>query len=761
MSNHPKINKIAFIGNYLPRQCGIATFTTDLCESMSLQFPDIQCFAIPVTDIPEGYDYPERVRFEIKEQDLDSYKRAADFLNINNPGVVSLQHEYGIFGGPAGSYILTILRQLRMPVVTTLHTVLNKPNQQQYKVMEELIDLSDYVVVMNKKAVNLLTAIYKASDTKIRLIPHGIPDVPFIDPNFYKDQFGVEGKTVLLTFGLLSPRKGIEVALQALPEVIKEFPNIVYIILGVTHPNLVRQEGEAYRLNLQRLAEDLAIIKNVIFYNRFVTTEELKEFIVIADIYITPYLTEDQITSGTLAYSFGAGNAVISTPFWHATELLGDGKGILVPFGDPAAISKEIIRLLRNETERHALRKNAYLLGREMVWSNIAKLYKQTFEDARLKRPSIQTQKSVIRSLDRQKPELPKIRLDHLLRMTDSVGILQHAIYTVPNLAEGYCTDDNARALILIVLLEELGETDLTQLTDLGTIYLAFLNYAFDTQTRRFKNFMDFNRQWMNKPASEDCHGRALWALGTCLGRSSNPGFRNIAGQLFELALSVTEEFTSPRAWAFILTGIHEYLRRFEGDRLVNHIREQFAGKLFHLYQANQDDTWAWFEQSVTYCNAKLSHALILSGRWTSNQPMLEAGLRSLRWLASTQTSLKNHFRPIGSNGFYHRGGTIAAADQQPVEAQAMISACLEAYRTTKDQTWYAEAYKAFQWFLGSNDLSLPLYDTKTGGCRDALHVDRLNQNEGAESSVAFYLSLVEMIAMKNTVESLKEPLSV
>jgi len=759
MNNIPEIKKIAFIGNYLPRKCGIATFTTTLYESISDQFHNIHCFAIPVNDIKEGYNYPDCVRFEIKEQEIDSYKRAADYININAVNIVSLQHEYGIFGGPSGVYILTLLKKLQMPVVTTLHTVLKTPNSEQKHVMEGLMELSDIFVVMTKRSVEFLTDIYKVPENKICLIPHGIPDIPFIDPKFYKDQFNLEGRFVMLTFGLLSPKKGIENVLYALPSIIKEYPNVVYLILGVTHPNLIREEGEAYRLKLQNIAEELGIVKNVIFYNRFVAMEELKEFIVMADVYITPYLDESQVVSGTLAYTFGAGNAVISTPYWHAAELLDEGRGIIVPFNDPDAIAREVLDLIRNDNKRNALRKNAFILGREMIWNNIGRLYMDTFKEARLKHPTLVHKKLVLSSLDQELPELPAFKLDHLYRMTDSTGIIQHATYNIPNLAEGYCTDDNARALILTIYLDELKEGNKTKLTDMATIYFSFLNSAFNTKTCRFRDYMNYSRTWVDEVdgiGSEDSHGRAIWALGTCIGRTMNAGFRNIANMIFEKALQPVCDFTSPRAWAFSIMGLHEYLRRFDGDRRVHQIRQTLAKKLFELYHTHSDKDWPWFEPVVTYCNTRLSHALILSGRWLENKEMLESGLKSLQWLIKIQTSPKNRFRPIGSNGFYKRGEAISISDQQPIETYTMISACLEALRTTGDNMWYTEARKAFQWFMGRNDLDIPLYDSLTGGCRDALHVDRINQNEGAESSLSFYLSLAEMKTIQNSLKSLK-----
>jgi len=753
------IKKIAFIGNYLPRHCGIATFTTDLCETFAAQNPSIQVFAIPVTDIEEGYDYPERVRFEIKEQDIDSYKAAADFLNLNDIDIVCLQHEFGIFGGDAGGYILALLRQLKMPIITTLHTVLQNPSARQRRVMDELLALSDYVVVMTQKAVDILKTVNKIDGSKIRLIPHGIPDVSFIDPNFYKDQYGVEGKTALLTFGLLAPHKGIEVVLRALPKVIKKHPNAVYIVVGATHPNLLRHEGEAYRIFLQRLCDDLKISRNVIFHNRFVSPEELKELLVLADIYITPYLQEEQIVSGTLAYSFGVGNAVISTPYWHAAELLSDGKGVTVPFNDPEAMADAIIRLIVNENERNAMRKNAYLLGREMIWTNVVSKYASIFEESRIKRSPAVKKKIKMYPLEQQIPVLPDIKLEHLVRMTDSIGIFQHAMFNVPNFSEGYCTDDNARALILTVLLEDLGTISPLRINDLASRYLGFVRYAWDPSIGRFRNFLSFQRNWKEEASSEDCHGRAIWAIGTCIGQSKNEGFTQMSIELFEKALASSVSFTSPRAWAFILLGIHEYLQRFHGDRLARNCMQTLATRLHDLYKTNSDAEWRWFESSLTYCDAKLPHALLLSGHDLDNEEMLKAGIDALKWLTKIQTSTRGHFQPVGTDGEYIRGGVKPVFDQQPIEAYATVSACLEAYRVTKDKIWHEEALNAFQWFLGSNDLGISLYDPVAGGCCDGLHINRVNRNQGAESTLSFLLSLTEMKQMENILESLKEPL--
>lgn len=755
---HPSaIRKVAFLGDYLPRKCGIATFTTDLRGAMASEFPALQCLVVPVNDLAAGYDYPPEVRFEIAEQDLPSYLRASDFLNITDVDVLCVQHEFGIYGGTAGSHVLALLSELRMPIVTTFHTILREPNADQMRVMRELIKLSTRLVVMSERGRDFLLDVYHAPGAKIDLIPHGIPNMPFADPNYFKDEFAVAGRQVLLTFGLLSPNKGIEFALRALPDIIREFPNIVYIVVGQTHPNLLRNEGEAYRLGLERLASDLGVQKHVVFFNRFVELEELMRFIGAADIYLTPYLTEAQITSGTLAYAFGAGNAVVSTPYWHAAELLTAERGKLVPFRDARAIAVAVVELLRDEPLRHAMRKNAYKLGRDMVWSQVAQLYAKSFEQARQDHNFVGRKSSPIKTLDEQPGQLPELKLDHLFRMSDSTGIFQHASFTVPNFAEGYCTDDNARALVLALILQKLGVGS-PQLGAHAATYAAFLNHAFDRQRGRFRNFMSFERRWLEEVGSEDCQGHALWALGLCVAQAGQGSFQMLAAELFEQALPVAADFTSPRAWAFTLIGIDEYLSRLSGDRRANQIRETLTARLVQRFADAATEDWQWFEDSVSYTNAKLPHALILSGRCMNNPAMLELGLKTLRWLVKIQTSEAGSFRPIGSNGFYPRGEERAMFDQQPIEAQATVSACIEAYHATSDRFWIAEARRAFEWFLGRNDLGMALYDPGTGGCRDGLHVDRLSQNQGAESTLAFLLALAEKQALQNTLASFKEP---
>ena len=739
----------------MPRQCGIATFTTDLCEAMASKFLDKAFIALPVNDNGLSYEYPERVRFELTEKDIDSYRRAADFLNINNVDLACLQFEYGIFGGRAGSHILALMRELRMPIVTTLHTILRSPDTDQRRVMEEVAALSDRLVVMSNRGAEFLQEVYHVIPEKIDRIPHGIPDVPFADPSFNKDMFGVEGKIVLLSFGLLSPNKGIETVIGALPDIIARYPNIVYMIVGATHPHVIKHEGEAYRLSLQWLAQEKGVEGNVIFYNRFVSLEELIEFISAADIYITPYLNAAQITSGTLAYTLGAGKAVISTPYWYAEEMLAEGRGVLVPFNDPPAMAAQVNILLGNESERQAMRKRAYMFGRAMIWPQVAQRYMESFERARTERRHFSPPGFTVKAMDKRPGELPPLKLDHLRRMTDETGILQHALFTVPNYREGYTTDDNARALMVSALLEELGNVEALEL---ASRYLAFVWYAFNPEVGKFRNFMDYQRQWLEEKGSDDSHGRALWALGTVLGRSNTPALQSMAGRLFEQTLSAISGTTSPRAWAFALIGIHEYVHRFAGDRRASQVREELSKRLLVLYQNHRVDEWRWYEDTLTYCNAALPHALLLSGESMANKEMADAGLESLSWLTGLQRTSANgsHFVPIGSNGFYERGGTRARFDQQPVEAQATVSACLVAFRITGDKRWRREARRAFEWFLGRNDLNLPIYDPTTGGCRDGLHPDRPNENQGAESTLAFLQALLELRLSENTLLSME-----
>jgi glycosyltransferase involved in cell wall biosynthesis len=743
LASAKKMKRLAILGNHLPRQCGIATFTTHLADALASELPVVDTFVVAMNDSGRRHTYPSRVRFEIAEGDLGSYRRAADFLNVNQVDVLSVQHEYGIFGGKAGGYVLAMLRELRMPIVTTLHTVLSAPNPAQRAVIEELAQLSDRLVVMSESGAQLLMDVHGIPSDRIDLIQHGIPDVPIDEGS--KERLGVDGKTVILTFGLLSRDKGIEHVIDALPEILAAHPETVYIVLGATHPHVLEHEGEAYRLMLEARGQQLGVAANMIFHNRFVSQTELTEFLSATDVYITPYLQPEQITSGTLAYAVGAGKAVISTPYIYARELLAEGRGVLVPWRDAHAIAQEVIALTSDHDRRRAMSARAAAHGIGMSWPAVAGRYVESFtraqaEHTRRRRTTFRAQ-----TLAARPAGLPEITLKHVQAMTDDTGMLQHAIFSVPRYDDGYCLDDNARALLLMALLEDAGSEDAALVRTFSARYLAFVSHAFDRSSGRFRNFLSYARHWLEPCGSEDSHGRALWALGALVGRAGDPGRQSLAGELFHAAGPAVAAFTSPRAWAYALLGIDEYLKAFQGDSTAEARGRELADRLLGLFQRTSRSDWPWFEESVTYCNARLSQALIVWGDRLHRSDMIEAGMRSLDWLLSLQSSPDRQFAAIGSSGFYQRGSSPAPFDQQPVEACAMVSACVDAYRVHHDRRWLLHARWAFNWFLGENHLQQWLFDPSTGGCRDGLHVDRANQNQGAEATLSFLLALHEL----------------
>jgi glycosyltransferase involved in cell wall biosynthesis len=737
------LKSIALIGNHLPRQCGIATFTTHLLKSITENAVDKTCWAIAMNDRPEGYQYPPEVRFKINQDQLSEYYLAADWLNHNQVDVVCLQHEFGIFGGQRGSFIIELLHDLKMPVVTTLHTILRDPSHQEHNITTQICELSDRLVVMSERSANFLRDIYKVPENKIVLIDHGIPDVAFGDFDTYKNKFGVSGKQVIMTFGLLSPDKGIETVIDALPEIIAARPDTIYMIVGATHPHHKADQGEAYRISLHQRAKKLGIADHVIFHDRFVTEEKLTEFIQAADIYVTPYLKKEQIISGTLAYAVGMGKAVISTPYWHAQELLADGRGILVPFRDHASFAREIIKLLEHPDELYSLQRRAYDYGRKMIWSNVGSRYLDTLVQAKKQRLRKDLVENGGASAVPRPQLLPEINLSHLQRMTDGTGILQHAKHTIPDRSHGYCVDDNARALIVAVAVQDLHRLD-SSLTDLITVYLGFLEHAFNKQTGRFRNFLSYERHWLEEMGSEDSHGRALWSLGMAIVLGHNTGQVSLAADLFLRALETVDNFTSPRAVAFSVLGMHAYLHRNKEDSKIETKCRVLSKQLMDWFRATSSETWVWFEDTLTYDNARLPQALLLSGRQFADNEMLETGLRSLAWLQNIQTDeAGQHFSAIGNNGWYNRNSEKTQFDQQPIEAAAMVDACLEAFRCTEDPVWTTSAYQCFNWYLGDNDLGLQLYDHSTGGCRDGLEADGMNENQGAESTLCWLTALL------------------
>ena len=738
------MKSIVLVGNYLPRRCGIATFTTDLLTAIANKTPKTSCWAVALNDKPEGYRYPDQVRFEISKNKIKEYHLAADFLNINRADIVCLQHEYGIFGGESGSHILEMLGELRMPLVTTLHTVLKEPDPTQKEIIVKLGELSDRLVVMSRRAEEFLREIYGIPKNKITVIPHGIPDLPFVDPSFYKDKLGVEGHKVIFAFGLLSPNKGTEYMIDAMPEIISRYPESILIVLGATHPEIKKSSGEEYRISLQQRARSLGVEKHLIFHDLFVDLPELCEFLSGADIYVTPYLNEAQIVSGTLAYALGAGKPVVSTPYWYAEEMLDEKRGRLVPFRDSKALAVEIIDLFDNDAERNAMRKRAYMHCRNMIWKEVARMYLEVFKKVKEEHQEKPGQLLNKRTHYISPQELPEINLKHLRLLTDDTGMLQHSKFTVADRSHGYCTDDNARALIAVLMAQKMVPED-ASLYDLAGRYLSFLEHAFNNENGRFRNFMTFDRKWTEDYGSEDSQGRAIWGLGVTVALSKTEGQVRLAMNLFKRALPVLSGFKSPRAWAFSLIGIHAYLVHFSGDSDARRIREVLALKLFDLYAKNASPDWPWIEDIVTYSSGRIPQALLLSGQWLHRGDVIEAGLNSLEWLVKIQTDPAGHFVPIGNDGWYVKNGKRAKLDQQPVEAHSMIDACVEAYNVTGEKKWIEEARRCFDWFLGRNDLNVLIYDYTTGGCRDGLTAEGANLNQGAESTLAWLLSLLKM----------------
>jgi glycosyltransferase involved in cell wall biosynthesis len=735
--------RVAFIGNSLPRRCGIATFTTDLQQAVAASGTSPNTAIVAMTDRDRHYEYPSAVILQIQDEKLEEYQRAAHVLNAGQFDVVSLQHEFGIFGGEAGSHIMTLLSNLTMPIVTTLHTVLAAPGTAQRRVLRQIADVSTTVIVMAEKGRELLLSEYDIAAEKIEIIPHGIPDCPYAEPEAAKLRQGFGGKAVILTFGLISPNKGIEVMIEAMPAILKSRPDAVYVVLGATHPNLVRVQGETYRIGLKARARELGIEAHVVFLDQFVDQATLVEFISMCDVYVTPYLNEAQMTSGTLAYSFGVGNAVVSTPYWHARELLADGRGILVPFGDSEATGAQIAALLTDDVRRNALRKNAYAYSRSMTWQQSASRYLATYARAASShRDRLMTRQ--VEGFSRVGSLIPpQMNLTHFLSMCDDTGLFQHAIHSVPDRLHGYCVDDNARALLLGCSLNTPGETRLPE--TLTARLAAFIQHAWNPDTRRFRNFMSFDRRWLEDTGSEDSHGRTLWALGECVRNDAEPSRRRWAAALFSEALPSVKSFRSPRAWAFTLLGLEAFRVSFAEDAFALEMQHLLAGKLVSLLSSVETPDWVWFEDELAYDNARLPQALIVTGASVGSPKYVAAGLRSLRWLMLLQTSETGFFRPVGSQSFGAKRTHPRAFDQQPLEATATISACLAAWRADGDLQWRSDAGAALDWFFGSNDLSATLIDPRTGSCCDGLHPDRPNENKGGESVVSYLLALAEM----------------
>lgn len=732
---------IAFIASYSPRKCGIATFTFDLIHGLqelfqegSIREENIQVIAL--NNISQGYDYPREVNFEIRDKHRGDYREAAAFLNLSTIDAVSLQHEYGIFGGDNGNHIVSLINDLRKPVITTLHTVLEKPSPGQEETLKAIISKSTLMVVLANKAVDILKNVYKAPEEKILMIPHGAPDVPFLDSSYYKSQFQAEDRPVVLSFGLLSPNKGIEYSIEAMAKVVKDFPDALYIILGATHPEVKRHSGEQYRFSLANRVKELGLQHNVVFHNRYVTLEQLVQFLVAADIYVTPYLSKEQIVSGTLAYALACGKAIVSTPYWYAEELLAKGRGILVPFKNSKAIADKICMLLGNDLQRNRLRKRAYQYGRQMIWREVASRYDSAFEQAITEYGRTKTAEHIYYTT-LSPPSIPEINLNHLYNLTDDTGILEHALFSTSSRVDGYTTDDNARALMVAVMLYQLHHDE--KIRSLIQTYLSFLNYAIDPKSGHVCNRMSYERRWSTRDNSEDCHGRTLWSLGYTILHAPDESILSMANFLFKLVIKGGESFSSPRAWAYSILGGLDYLQRLSGDTEANNLVSLLGKRLSKLYKNNRIEEWPWFEDSLSYANARLPQALIASGQHLGNRAMVKQGIEALDWLIKIQENPKTGYLSlIGNSGWYFKGGKKAKFDQQPVEVTGIMDACHQAYLATGKKNWVQKIEKAFAWFLGRNDKNEFLYDFKTGGCYDGLHRGGVNLNQGAESLLSW-----------------------
>ena len=742
--------KVAFISTYPPRRCGIATYTADLTDNFRKIYSEGQSNGeqnyfevIALNNTPQGYQYDREGSFHIRDQHRGDYQRAADFINASPIDVVCLQHEFGIFGGEDGSYIIHLLRSLKKPVVTTFHTILAEPTPGQKKTFTRICELSTLVVVQAQMAVRLLEQVYDVPASKIVMIPHGAPDVPFLDSSFYKDRFQAEGRTLLLTFGLLGPNKGIEYAIAALEKVAAKYPEVLYIVLGATHPEIKRRYGEQYRHQLEQLVREKGLQKQITFYNQYVSLERLIEFLVATDIYLTPYVNKDQITSGTLAYALACGKVIVSTPYWYAQELLADGRGCLVPFRDSEALADKLIELLGDEAMRSRMRKLSYQYGRKMIWREVARNYAAAFEKALLEYSSV-GKKSVQSLAVTESAVLPEIRLNHLRAMTDDTGLFQHALYTVPNRGHGYCIDDNARALIVTVMNWRLFKDE--QICPLFRTYLSFLLDAYNRDAGRMRNFLSYQRRWQEEVGSEDSHGRSIWALGYTIAYPPDDSLLGLITRLFKQLLLPVDSFISPRAWAFTIIGALYYLKRFGGDPEVRKLLVNLSGQLCQQFSEYATEEWFWLEEIVTYDNARIPQALIGAGSYLQEQQILQTGLCALNWLISIQTNpAGGQLSLVGNNGWYRRGGEKAPFDQQPLDAAAMVAACTQAYLATGEPRWQIAMDWSFNWFFGNNDTHQTLYDFSSGGCYDGLMPGGVNMNQGGESTLSLLLALHEM----------------
>jgi len=750
MSKHQG-RAVAIISSYVPRRCGIATFTHDLAVAIAdaaFREPLSRCNRlgiVAVNDVKEGYPYGPEVVHEIRQHGKESYRAAADFLNHSTYEAVCIQHEYGIYGGNDGDYLIALLNRLNKPVISVLHTVLAEPSPGQRDVLSRLIAQSSSVVVMARRAEQILHDVFDIPEKKVCRIHHGVPDVPFGDTAPFKRRFELSGRPTILTFGLLGPSKGIETMLDALPPVVREHPGVAYIVLGATHPTIQRESGESYRFTLEKQTVELGIQNNVLFHNRYVSLEDLCDYLRAADIYVTPYSSREQIVSGTLAYAIGCGTAVVSTPYRYAEEMLADGRGRLLEFGNIKGLSEALCELLSNDQVRLALRRRAYEFGREMTWPQVAQRYTRLFDSA-CETPAGEVTDSAIQTRPAMRLSIPEVRLDHLYRMTDDTGMLQHATGSTPNRHHGYCIDDVARAMIAVAMRFSLFREE--SVLRLFHTYLSFVHHA-ERGDGTYHNFMSYDRRWLDENGSDDSRGRVAWSLGYVVSHSPDELSRKLCKTMFESTIQGFEEIPWVRSLAFAILGCHYFTRRFPDAAPVKRMMRLMAHRIDREFEQHGDDDWPWCENVVTYENGRIPQALILAGLQSEDDRLVQRGLSALDWLLRSQTGEHGQVSLIGCKGWLRRKEPKANFDQQPVEIAALIGACKAAYRVSGDRRYLIEMRRCFDWFLGSNDIGLPLIDFRSRGCYDGLTADGVNVNQGAESLLSWLLSLLIMHEMQ------------
>ena len=728
--------KLAYIGTYPPRECGIGTFTRNLYNSMVMNNEttkdSIEGFIVAMNDHELTYDYPEEVKLTIRQEHQRDYLSAAKFINLSGADLCILEHEFGIFGGQNGVYILPLLHRLEIPLVVTLHTIIKTPSYDQRAVLVEICKMAQKIIVMSHKAIEFLVNIYKIDKRKIVYIEHGVPDIQF-NQQQTKKEFNLENNKVLLTFGILSRNKGIETVIKALPKVIEKHPEVFYIVLGKTHPNVLRYSGEEYRTYLRHLVKSLNLDKHVVFLNEFMNQKELFKYLSASDIYITPYLNEAQITSGTLSYAVGTGSAVVSTPYWHATELLADGRGRLFNFNDSDDLSTILMELLDNPDMLKILRGKAYDYGREITWPKTGEKYIAVALKILANKPVLLTKtETLIDPLI-----LPPFSLVHITRLTDDTGIIQHAKFGIPNLKEGYCLDDNARAL-LMVLMAYRQKKDMLALK-LTPIYLSYIHYM-QNKNGTFRNFLSFNRQYLDEVGSEDSFGRTIWALGYLIANAPNDSYFQTGKFIFLDASGNFKKLQSIRGIANTMIGISYYLRSNPSDDSMTEILRSLTIKLIKHYEENSTPDWRWFESLLAYDNGILPLALLHSAGIIKDRKVTEVALETMNFL--TKITLKDDYLSIiGNEKWYKKDGERSIYAQQPIDALAMVLMYRQAFHLTKNKEYLNKLFSCFMWFLGENDLRMSLFDFETTGCCDGFESYGVNRNQGAESSLAYLIS--------------------